>query len=215
MDKNYTIEELSDLTGIPVRTIRSYVEKGLLEAPPHKGPKTRYQEEHRSVLDAIRLLKRQGIKGISDIRDHLESMSLEEIELISHETPSRDQMKSPSTRPSKDSSKSMSTLEFISSARKRARSDSPRPRKKSWGTDFSQVLDEELGEKSIARRKIAEKSTYASSWTEFRVSDDVKIIVRGNLDIDEERNFGKIARFVRELLRKSLGDDHRHKHGRK
>jgi len=196
MDKNYTIEQLSDLTGIPIRTIRSYVEKGLLKAPPHKGPNTRYQEEHRSVLEAIRLLT-------------------EEIEQIYRETSSLDEMKSPSTRPSIGSSKSMSTLEFISGVRKRAKSDSPRPRRKSWGTDFSQVLDVGLGEKSIARRKSTERSTYTSSWTEFRVSDDVKIIVRGNLDVDEERNFGRIARFVRQLLRKSLGGDDRHKHERK
>ena len=142
-------------------------------------------------------------------------MTPEEIERIYRETSPLDEKKSPSKQPSIDRSENMSTLEFISSARKRAKSSSPTPRRKSWGPDFSEVLDEGLGEKLIAGRKSTEKSTYASSWIEFRVSEDVKIMVRGKLDVDEERNFGRIAHFVRRLLRKSLGDDHHHKHGRK
>jgi DNA-binding transcriptional MerR regulator len=215
MDTQYTIEQLSELTGVPVRTIRSYVEKGLLKAPPHRGPKTRYYEEHRKVLETIRLLKHQGIKGISGIRDYLDSMSPEEIEEIFHQTSTRNELKDSSKSGASGGGIGMSTLEFISSARKRANSKNLRPRRKSWGPDFSQVLEKELAEKSPASRNSVERSAYASSWTEFRVSDDVKIVVRGTLDVDEERNFGKIARFVRKLLRKSLGDDNRHKHERK
>ena len=199
MSEDYTIKELSKKTKIPVRTIHSYIEKGLLKAPPHKGPKTSYQEEHRSVLEAIRLLKDHGIMGISAIRDYLDSMTPKEIELIYSKTSSLDEMENSSERPPKDRGKGMSTIDYIKDVRERAKYSNPAPRRRSWGPELSQVLDEGLVDKAIP----VGESTKRSTWTEFEVFEDVKILVRGNLDVDEKRNFGRIARFVKKLLRKS------------
>ena len=51
---------LSDLTeraGIPPRTVRYYVQRGLLPAPRFRGPDTAYEEEHLIRLRAIRRLQ--------------------------------------------------------------------------------------------------------------------------------------------------------------
>ena len=53
----YGIEELADRAGVSRRTVRYYVQRGLLPAPPFKGPDTVYGEEHLVRLKAIRVLQ--------------------------------------------------------------------------------------------------------------------------------------------------------------
>lgn len=57
----YTIGELAAATGIPVRTIRYYLHRGLLPSPPFRGPRTVYSEHHRKVLELIERLHGQGL----------------------------------------------------------------------------------------------------------------------------------------------------------
>ena len=50
------IEELADLVGVPVRTVRYYIAEGLLPGPGTRGKGTVYGEEHLLRLRLIRLL---------------------------------------------------------------------------------------------------------------------------------------------------------------
>ena len=53
-DVTYSIDELERLTGIKARTIRFYVEKGLLPAPEFRGRYTTYGPVHLNRLQRIR-----------------------------------------------------------------------------------------------------------------------------------------------------------------
>jgi DNA-binding transcriptional MerR regulator len=55
--RTYTIRELSKITDIDARTIRRYVQRGILEAPPFRGAQTRYSDAFLTRLLAIRTLK--------------------------------------------------------------------------------------------------------------------------------------------------------------
>ena len=66
----FSIQELSDLTGLPRRTIHFYVQQGLLPPPESAGVGTRYFEAHLLCLQIIPLLKRQGLK-LDQIRAQL------------------------------------------------------------------------------------------------------------------------------------------------
>ncbi|GEM77832.1 helix-turn-helix domain-containing protein [Vibrio superstes] len=44
--KEYTIQQLSDLTELPVRTIRFYIQKGLVDRPIGERKGARYSDEH-------------------------------------------------------------------------------------------------------------------------------------------------------------------------
>ncbi len=61
-DKTYSIEALSDLTGIPVRTIRFYIQTGLAERPEGQGRAARYLDRH---LERLLLIKRLTAEGRS------------------------------------------------------------------------------------------------------------------------------------------------------
>ena len=66
----YSIQELTDLTGLPRRTIHFYVQQGLLPPPEGFGVGTRYFENHLLCLRLIPLLKREGLK-LDEIRERL------------------------------------------------------------------------------------------------------------------------------------------------
>jgi DNA-binding transcriptional MerR regulator len=76
MDTKLTLEELADQSGLPIRTIRYYIQVGLLDGPDTHGKFASYSPEHLDRLELISRLKE---------RTHL---PLEEIsKLFRHGTP--------------------------------------------------------------------------------------------------------------------------------
>ncbi len=53
----WKLTELAEAVGVSPRTVRYYVQRGLLPAPPFRGPDTVYGEEHLLRLKAIRVLQ--------------------------------------------------------------------------------------------------------------------------------------------------------------
>jgi hypothetical protein len=51
------LSDLAERAGIPPRTVRYYVQRGLLPAPRFRGPDTAYEEDHLIRLRAIRRLQ--------------------------------------------------------------------------------------------------------------------------------------------------------------
>src|SRR5215207_8391573 len=80
-----TIQELADRAEVTTRTIRYYVEQGVLP-PPGYGRPAEYTEEHVERLALIKRLKEQYLP-LDEIRDTLQRLTLEEVEqLISDPT---------------------------------------------------------------------------------------------------------------------------------
>jgi DNA-binding transcriptional MerR regulator len=61
-EKKYTIDELSELTGFSRRTIRYYIQEGLLEPPAGRGRGGFYYDSHLKKLLQIRGLQEKGMK---------------------------------------------------------------------------------------------------------------------------------------------------------
>ena len=51
------LDELAERAGVSPRTVRYYVQRGLLAAPEFRGPDTVYEAEHLARLKAIRVLQ--------------------------------------------------------------------------------------------------------------------------------------------------------------
>lgn len=64
--KKHTIEELAELTGFSRRTIRYYVQEGLVEPPAGRGRGGFYYDSHLKRLLQIKALQEKGM-GISAI----------------------------------------------------------------------------------------------------------------------------------------------------
>ena len=78
-DSTYTIQELTDLTGLSRRTIHFYKGQGILAPPMGAGLGARYGEEHLLRLRLVPLLRRQGLR-LDAIRERLVGMSLAEMQ---------------------------------------------------------------------------------------------------------------------------------------
>lgn len=73
--------ELSDKAKVSTRTIRYYIQQGLIPAPETRGPGAHYGPEH---VDRLRLIKRlqQEHLPLSEIRRRIEKLSPEEVKRI-------------------------------------------------------------------------------------------------------------------------------------
>lgn len=61
------LDELAKKSGVPARTIRLYITRGLVPAPLRSGRKAAYGAEHLAALAEIRRLQKQGLT-LAEIR---------------------------------------------------------------------------------------------------------------------------------------------------
>jgi DNA-binding transcriptional MerR regulator len=84
-----TIQELARRANVTPRTIRYYVEQGILP-PPGRGRPSEYTDEHLKVLDLVRRLKEQYLP-LEEIRSMLQSLSMEQVQDFLRQTTPRTQ----------------------------------------------------------------------------------------------------------------------------
>ena len=70
----YRLVDLAHLTGIPVRTIRSYIQRKLLPPPLTRGRNARYARVHLDRLRAIQRLRDERGLGLTAIRRVLSTL---------------------------------------------------------------------------------------------------------------------------------------------
>src|SRR5215213_9561699 len=69
----YDLAELCDRAGVTPRTVRYYIQQGLLPSPGARGPEARYDEEHLDRLSLIRRLQKEHLP-LAEIRRRLETL---------------------------------------------------------------------------------------------------------------------------------------------
>lgn len=73
-DAVYGIDELADRAGVSRRTVRYYVQRGLLPAPTGVGRGKHYTEAHLARLVRVRELQEQGV-ALADIAARLDGLA--------------------------------------------------------------------------------------------------------------------------------------------
>ncbi len=71
-DDGHTLGDLCDLSGVSPRTVRYYIQQGLLPAAPRSGPGARYPAATLPRLRFIRACQEDGW-SLARIREHLEA----------------------------------------------------------------------------------------------------------------------------------------------
>ena len=84
----YPLNELAALADVTPRTIRFYIEQGLLAAPATLGPKSRYTDEHLERLLLIKRLQAAHLP-LAEIRNQLRGMPPEAMTTLTASTPAR------------------------------------------------------------------------------------------------------------------------------
>lgn len=101
-EETYKLDELARAAGTSPRTVRYYVQRGLLPAPAFRGKDTAYGGDHLVRLRAIRRLQ-EAFLPLDAIAVELERHSIEELERIadakeSPSAPVRDRASEPPVR---------------------------------------------------------------------------------------------------------------------
>src|SRR5262249_32662449 len=82
----YKLDELAEKAGASARTVRYYVQRGLIPAPAFRGKDTAYTREHLVRLKAIRKLQERFLP-LDAIQAELAGKSLAEIERLAEDGP--------------------------------------------------------------------------------------------------------------------------------
>ncbi|HTN86348.1 MAG TPA: helix-turn-helix domain-containing protein [Sorangium sp.] len=77
----YKLDDLAGEAGVAPRTVRYYVQRGLLPAPEFRGKDTAYGREHLARLRAIKALQ-QAHWPLEEIQARLAGMGVDEVERI-------------------------------------------------------------------------------------------------------------------------------------
>jgi DNA-binding transcriptional MerR regulator len=85
-DETYKLDELAEQAGISGRTVRYYVQRGLLPAPAFRGKDTAYTRAHLVRLRAIKKLQERFFP-LDAIQAELEGKGLAELEQIALHAP--------------------------------------------------------------------------------------------------------------------------------
>lgn len=78
MPTDYSLADLTKLTGVSPRTVRYYIAQGLLPAPTQQGSNARYSSAHLDRIRVIRKLQSAHLP-LAEIRRRLESLRPEEV----------------------------------------------------------------------------------------------------------------------------------------
>ncbi len=82
--RKYTLKELESQTRFGSRTIRNYIDKGLLPCAYSRGRYASYGQEHLDRLLFLRKLKNRGKLPLDEVRRLLLQLSPERIKAIAH-----------------------------------------------------------------------------------------------------------------------------------
>lgn len=89
MSEDYQINELAKKAGVSVRTIRFYIDEGLLPAPSTRGRYTVYSDEYLERIELIRLLKNRFLP-LKEIRSRLGALDPQQVRAALREERARD-----------------------------------------------------------------------------------------------------------------------------
>ena len=193
--KRYTIQELSELTGYSRRTIRYYIQEGLLEPPAGRGRGGYYYDSHWDALSKIRQLQNQGLQlaSISRILKSAEMATLEKDVVhkeemawegyVAETTPLGDE-----TLPAKG--------EFPVE-RSRQASRLPHP---------SKPQHPQHPQHPPHPRKIPQPPA-RQVWIRYHIADGVALHIRRDIDIEQRKKIDQVIRLADAILKTSAKGD--------
>ena len=233
VDEKYSLEDLADATGIEKRTIRSYIQQGILRGPKAQGRKAFYTSHHLARLKALRFLRQYEGRSLDEIRASLLGMGDPQVEDLARRF---DEMAQRQAGLVTGSASATSALDYIRSLKlqsppaaatpdlvhfaapsrelaSRQATAPPNeaqslPRRRgpmrAGGTPVDEIL--EVFEGLSAGRPVPRRAK-GEAWVVIRVTPDLELHVRGVNSADQLARLERIADHLREALLGGLSHD--------
>jgi len=193
-ENSYSLIDLADAAGIEARTIRSYIERGLLPGAVTKGRAASYSEEHLSRLEVIKSLRRARPNiPLSELRIFLEGLNPERLHALAGGS---------ITASARAIDESMQPDEADPVAEDDDEIprmiDSDRSAAKLTGAErLVRLLREVSGVRSPA------PAAKVEGWQRIAVTPDIEFSVRAEFDANQLMAFRELADQLRQLLQHS------------
>ena len=81
MKEDLTLEDLATHSGLPLRTLRYYIQEGILQGPDSRGKYARYSQEHLDRIELIQRLKNLRLP-LQEIAQIIDNMTPDEISKV-------------------------------------------------------------------------------------------------------------------------------------
>ena len=172
------ILELSDRTRVSPRTIRYYIQQGLLPAPEARGPGAHYGSEHVDRLKLIRRLQAEHLP-LSEIRKRIEKLAPDEVKRVLESEPEY-----------RADSASDYVRRVLSQG---AASYAPEPRA------LSEPSANLPRDQSHASQKLQR-----SQWERFSLAPDVELHVRRPVSREDNRKLDRLLEAARRIFKEEL-----------
>lgn len=172
----YDLNELSDLGGVTPRTVRYYIQQGLLRSPGSSGPGVKYGEGHLLRLRLIRRLQQEHFP-LSEIRGRLRSLNDTEVQTALQTTPVRSPV-----------------VEYVRQVLGE-RAETPPRVAPSLSTGAPRAM-RMPGTAALSAAPLAERS----QWDRMTLSPDIELNVRRPLSRSQNKIVDKLLDYARRLL---------------
>jgi DNA-binding transcriptional MerR regulator len=197
LDESYSLNDLVDATGIEARTIRSYIERGLLAGAQARGRAATYSKEHLSKLRVIKSLRRARPNiGLSEIRILLQGLNPEQIQaLASGSITAATRAIDESAEPEGDDSSRVEAAEY-----------SEISRQINWEHSAAKLTGAERLVRLLRDASGFMPPTPTSKvegWLRIVVTPDVELSVRADFDGNQIAAFRELADLLRHLLQRT------------
>lgn len=205
MTSDLTLEDLAKQSGLSIRTLRFYIQKGLLPGPDKRGKYASYSRQHLEKLELIQRLKARYFP-LEHIRQLLENLSSEDIiEMLQQQesvsTPIEEKVVEKLDDP--DSAiASSSALDYIRGleqshefVQEMRPSFSPKPGMKKQSED---ILINNTKTVEIFRQ-----SAQKESWHRIKLTEGVELHIRSTREKDLKAEVQTLTKFARNLFKKN------------
>jgi DNA-binding transcriptional MerR regulator len=169
------LAQLCDAADVTPRTVRYYIQQGLLPAPETRGPGAHYNEGHVARLRLIKRLQREHLP-LGEIRKRIASLTDDQVDSLLKSAPSR---------------RDPTALGYI--------------REVLAGGSAPRILAASapmmtLGRLSRESREIPPPQPARSNWERMTLTPDIELHIRRPLTRQQNRSVERLLEFARELF---------------
>ena len=171
-DPTLELAQLCDAADVTPRTVRYYIQQGLLPAPASRGPGAHYHEGHLARLRLIRRLQREHLP-LGEIRERLSRLTDAEVDKLLRSAP--------------ETKRDASALGYIRNVLA------------GGGPRSLSAASVRLSESRPTFAESPEPPAARSTWERIALSRDVELHVRRPLTRDQNRLVERLLQLAREL----------------
>jgi DNA-binding transcriptional MerR regulator len=199
---SFDLNELAVAADVTPRTIRYYVQQGLLPSPGTRGPGTRYDRAHLVRLQLIRRLQRQHLP-LAEIRKRLEALDddgVREALTVSTEQTTTESSALDYVRELLARQSARTSAEPQPSSHPPASGSEPTALRRS-GSMFGGVLSRIVPPPSTEQgRPVDQTRSTRSTWERIPLAPDVELHVRRPLSREQNRQVERLLEAARGLF---------------